>query len=187
MIRRIGFTSRFYGYTIKLIILICGLPGVGKTTLARELAVLIKGVVLSTDKIRKEMIRKPTYSRKEREIIYDILLLLAKYLHEAGVNCILDATFNKKRSRDKVREFLKLSENQIVTIECVCPEQIVLARLKQRKGDYSDADFRIYKRMQKIFEPVDGPHIAVDCRYSPRQNAKFVIKKMREKDGRQTV
>ncbi len=167
-----------------MIILICGLPGVGKTTLARKLAVLIRGVVLSTDKIRKEMIQNPTYSRQEREMIYNILLLLAKYLHEAGVNCILDATFNRKRSRDKVKDFLKLPENQIITIECVCPEQIVWARLKKRERDYSDADYAIYKRMKKIFEPIDSPHITVDCRSSPRENAKVVIKKMMEKDDR---
>jgi predicted kinase len=169
-----------------LIILICGLPGAGKTTLARELAVPLKGVVLSTDKIRKELIPRPTYSRKEREMIYDVLLLLAKYLYEAGINCILDGTFNKKHSRDEVKNFLKLSEKQLITIECICPEEVVMTRLTQRKGDYSDADFKIYKRMQKIFEPVDTHHITVDCRYSPRQNAKFVIEKMK-KDERQSV
>ncbi len=165
--------------SIELIILTCGLPGVGKTTLAKELAILLNAKVLSTDKIRKELFPKPSYSRGEREMVYDVLLLLAKYLHESGVHCILDATFNKKRSRDEVKDVLQLSERGIITIECVCPEQIVLARLKQRKGDYSDADFRIYKRMKKIFEPVDTPHITVDCRYDPKQNARFVMKKMK--------
>ena len=36
----------------------CGLPGVGKTTIARELAPLVNGVVLSTDKIRKDLFPK---------------------------------------------------------------------------------------------------------------------------------
>ncbi len=164
----------------------CGLPGVGKTTLAGELAIMLGATVLSTDKIRKELIPKPTYSRRERGMIYDVLLLLAKYLHESGADCILDATFNKKRSRDEVKKVLRLSEKEIITIECVCPEETVLARLKQRRGDYSDADFKVYKRMQKIFEPIDVPHIRVDCRYSPRQNAKFVMEKMKE-HGRRPV
>lgn len=168
-----------------MIVLICGLPGVGKTSLARELAVLLNATVLSTDKIRKELIPRPTYSRKERKMIYGVLLLMAKYLHEARVNCILDATFNQKRSRDKVKKVLKLSENQIVTIECVCPKQIVLERMKMRKGDYSDADFRIYERMQKIFEPVDVPHITVDCRFNPRQNAQFAADNIKKHESRQ--
>ena len=36
-----------------MIIIICGLPGVGKTTVARELAPLVNAVILSTDKLRK--------------------------------------------------------------------------------------------------------------------------------------
>ena len=36
-----------------MIIIICGLPGVGKTTLAKGIAPLINAVILSTDRIRK--------------------------------------------------------------------------------------------------------------------------------------
>ena len=39
-----------------MIVIFCGLPGTGKTTLAKELAPLIDAVVLSTDKIRKQLI-----------------------------------------------------------------------------------------------------------------------------------
>ena len=53
-----------------MIILICGYPGVGKTTVAHELAPLINAVVLSTDKIRKEFIDKPNYGEEEKRTIY---------------------------------------------------------------------------------------------------------------------
>jgi predicted kinase len=55
-----------------LIILICGYPVVGKTTVAHELAPLINAVVLSTDKIRKEFFAKPNYGEEERRTIYKI-------------------------------------------------------------------------------------------------------------------
>src|SRR5215218_9274476 len=116
-----------------LIVLFSGLPGVGKTKLANELAPLIKAVVLSTDKIRKEL-------------IYDVMLLVARYFHnQAGTNCILDGTFNTKESRRKAKEKLEsVSPEQIYIVECICPEDIVLSRLKARKGDYSDADIDVY-------------------------------------------
>ena len=50
-----------------MIILICGYPGVGKTTVAHELAPLINAVVLFTDKIRKEFLDKPTYGEQEKK------------------------------------------------------------------------------------------------------------------------
>jgi predicted kinase len=47
-------------------VIVCGLPGVGKTTIAKDLAPLIDAVVLSTDKIRKELIPNlPTKNKKK--------------------------------------------------------------------------------------------------------------------------
>jgi predicted kinase len=165
-----------------LIVLICGLPGVGKTTLARDLASLIDAIVLSTDKIRKELISKPTYTKQERKSIYDILMLVAKYLHKAGINCILDATFNTERSRKKLKEKLSLIPEQICIVECTCLENIVISRLKQRKNDYSDADVSIYRKMKRIYEPVKGRHIVADTSHqSSKQVAKEVAEQLLSK------
>lgn len=161
--------------------IVCGLPGVGKTTLAKEMAPLLNAVVLSTDKIRKQLIKEPTYSRRERRLVYDVLLLIAKYLHDAGTNCILDATFNKQKSRNQVKKTFGLKENQLPIVECVCPEKVVISRLHERKLDYSDADFCVYKKMQKIFESVKGFHIVVDTRNPVKKNAEFVVKKIKER------
>jgi hypothetical protein len=161
-----------------LIILLCGLPGVGKTTLANEVSRLINAVVLSSDKIRKELIHKPTYSPKEKKLIYDIFILIAKYLHEAGVNCILDATFNKEIFRNRVRKSLGLSTKEFCMVECVCPEEIVISRLRNRKVGFSDADISVYKMMKKIFEPIRGSHIVVDTSGPSKEVAKKVSRQI---------
>ena len=145
-----------------MMVIVCGLPGVGKTTLARQLAPFVKAVVLSTDKIRKELFPRPTYSGRERRLVYDVLLMIAKYLHGANVNCILDGTFSQEKSRQEIMRKLNIPPNKFFIIECFCPEDIVISRLKIRKHDYSDADFSIYQRMKKIYEPVKGKHITVD-------------------------
>lgn len=140
----------------------CGLPGVGKTTVAKQIAPLLNAVVLSTDKIRKELFQKPSYARRERKLIYDILLLLAKYLCNSNVNCILDATFSKEKSRQEIRNKLRPYSKEINVIECICPEDIIIDRLKLRKHDYSDADFSVYTSMKRIYEPVNENHITID-------------------------
>ena len=161
-----------------LIVLFCGLPGVGKTSLAKELAPLINAVVLSTDKLRKELIPNPTYTKEEKELIYDVMLLVARYLHNAaGVNCILDATFNTEESRENARKKLgNISPDQIYIIECMCPEDIVISRLKTRKGDYSDADIGIYRKMKQVYEPVKDKqrHIVADTSRDPKINAEEI-------------
>ena len=60
---------------------ICGYPGVGKTTLANELAPYIDAVVLSSDKVRKELNYKRSYTEEGKILVYNILLSISKYLH----------------------------------------------------------------------------------------------------------
>jgi predicted kinase len=163
-------------------VIVCGLPGVGKTTIAKDLAPLINAVVLSTDKIRKELIPNPTYKKQEKKLIYNVLLIVAKYLHQAGINCILDATFNTENSRKELRKKLGLSQEQICIVECICPVDIVISRLKDRKNDYSDADISIYKKMKRIYEPIKGEHIILDTnQQSTKTNVKEIVSQLLKK------
>ncbi len=163
-----------------MIIIICGLPGVGKSTLAKNLAPLINATILSSDKIRKELFPNPTYSPFERKLVYDVMIILAKYLNEVGSSCILDATFNREDSRIEIRERLQLNDKQFQIIECFCPEKDVISRLKSRKDDYSDATITIYQKMKKIYEPVKIEHIIADTTLPPQENAQRIMKKFRE-------
>lgn len=164
-----------------MIIIICGLPGVGKTTVAKGLAPLINAVVLATDKIRKELFSKPMYGQRERRLIYDVMILMAKYLDKAGINCILDATFTRERSRREIKKKLGLASKDIHIIECICPEDIVLSRLRQRKQDYSDADFSVYKKMKRIYEPVKEAHITIDTSKLSKTDIRSIAAKILNK------
>jgi predicted kinase len=161
-----------------MIILISGLPGVGKTRLANELAPLINAVVLSTDKLRKELISNPAYTDEEKNLIYNIMLIVARYLHTEGrINCILDATFNTEESRENARKKLVgVSLEEIYLVECVCPEEVAISRLKARKGDYSDADIGVYRKMKQLYEPVRDKqrHIVADTTQDPKVNAEQI-------------
>ncbi|MDQ4066855.1 MAG: AAA family ATPase [Thermoproteota archaeon] len=161
-----------------MLILVCGLPGVGKTSLANELAPLINAIVLSTDKIRKELLSQPTYTNEEKKSIYDVMLLVARYLHNAaGVNCILDATFITEESRrTAIEKLANVSSEQIYIVECICPEDILISRLKARKGDYSDADIDIYRKMKQVYEPVKERerHIVIDTSQDQKINAEKI-------------
>jgi predicted kinase len=149
-----------------LIILVCGYPGVGKTTLANELGPLINAVILSTDMIRKELVDKPNYGEEEKRLIYNVLILIAKYLHNAGINCILDATFNTQKAREDIKRELSLTSDQFKIVECICPEELVIPRIQNRKRSYSDADLSIYRMIKQTYEPIQEKHIVVDTSQS---------------------
>ncbi len=158
-----------------MLVIICGLPGVGKTTLAKSLAPLIEGIVLSSDKIRKELFPSPTYSQTEQNTVFDAMITGAKNLNDVGTNCILDATFNREQSRIEVKNKLGLSDNQFHIIECVCNEDITMSRLESRKNDYSDATIEVYQKMKIIREPVKLEHITLDTIIPPEENARKAL------------
>jgi predicted kinase len=159
-----------------LIVLICGLPGTGKTFLSNKLSKYINSTVLSTDKIRKELIQKPTYTPWERALIYDVLFLLAKYFHSSGINCILDGTFNMEKSRREIKDLLNLPNNQFYIIECICPEDLIITRLLLRKDDYSDATVSIYLKMKKIYEPIKQKHISINTSKPLNKNIDRILR-----------
>ena len=88
--------------------------------------------------------------------------MLTKYLHDAGINCILDATFNSQETREGIKKRLDLTYDQFKIVECICPEKIIISRLKNRKKGYSDADESIYKMIIEKYEPIKEIHITVD-------------------------
>ncbi len=160
-----------------MIVLICGLPGTGKTYLSNRLTKYIDASVLSTDKIRKELIRRPNYSVSERKLVYDVVILIAKYLHYTGTNCIIDGTFNRNSSRLEVKRKLKLSSHDFFVIQCSCPEEIIKSRLETRRNDYSDANYLIYLKMKKIFEPLrlGKFHLSIDTSNSIETNISKIL------------
>ena len=124
-------------------------------------------MVLSSDKVRKELIARPTYSKAEVKLIYNLISLIAKYLHNAGLNCIIDATFNREKLRKQFKRKLELPDEQVRIVECISQENIIIQRLMARKKGYSDADFSVYKRMKKNFQPIREAHITVDTSQLP--------------------
>ncbi|MDD1722779.1 MAG: adenylyl-sulfate kinase [Methanothrix sp.] len=85
-----------------------GLPGCGKTTIAKKVKARLqeKGIsvrILQLDEIRRAITPEPRYTEEERDIVYASLAYMGKLLAEEGVNVIIDATANRRRYRDLAR------------------------------------------------------------------------------------
>lgn len=148
-----------------MLILICGLPATGKSTVARRLAKLTRAELLRTDAIRKRIILKPSYSKKEKNTVYRTVFLLADYLIKNGVDVIIDGTFYTESLRREAQEIAKRRGARFFLVETSCPEKLVLERLKRRKRSLrslSDADLEVYYKIKKIFEPITEEHITVE-------------------------
>jgi len=112
---------------------ITGLPGSGKTTLARGVAAALKarGIPLKRlelDEIRRVVTPAPTYSASEREIVYRALVYMAKLLTEAGVPVVMDATGHRKAWRDLARRLIP----RFAEVQLQCPLSVCMEREQTR-------------------------------------------------------
>jgi len=145
-----------------MIIVICGLPGTGKSTLANILSKKINATILRTDEIRKKLFKNPTYSEEEKKLIYRIMLMTANYFAKGKIPCILDATFSKEESRREISLIAEKNKVPIHFIECICDENIVRKRIGNKKRNLSDANWEIYLKIKKEYEPIKFEHTIID-------------------------
>ncbi|MGA9927731.1 MAG: hypothetical protein WBP96_03940, partial [Nitrososphaeraceae archaeon] len=57
----------------------------------------------------------------------------------------------------------------------------VFLRLRQRKHDYSDADFSVYKKMKRIYELVKEAHITIDTSKHSKTDIRSIAAKILNK------
>ena len=84
------------------LILICGLPGSGKTTLATELAPTVPAVRLSPDEWKHDL-GIDYYDERRRVQLEDRLWRLAQELLTLGQSVILENGFWAREERDELR------------------------------------------------------------------------------------
>lgn len=156
---------------IPIAVIVFGLPGSGKSYFAEKLARRINGEYINSDRLRKELFPRRTYSDAEKKAVYRAMFQKMNSPTGEIKNIVLDATFHK----DNLRQlFLKKSGKKLKMffIEIVADENLIRKRLKKERL-YSEADFEVYKLIQKQWEPMYEPHLTLD---STDDNLDFMIK-----------
>lgn len=156
-----------------MLILVCGLPATGKSTVARDIAGKLKAVVLNTDIIRKQLFERPTYSNEEKRLVYKVMFLVAEYLLRSDRNVVLDGTFYKRGLRGRVYDISKRTGSRLAVVECKAPDESIKRRTDRRarrKNEPSDADYEIYKKIKTNFEPIKRDHLVLDTSKSRQNN-----------------
>ena len=147
-----------------MLVLVFGLPGTGKTFLAKELASELNLIHVNTDITRKKILSRPGYTHKEKEMVYDKLFeFLSEYLNR-GENLVVDGTFYKEEYRAKLRAIAREANTKPAFIELTAKEEIIEARMLERAKQVcdSDADFSVYQKIKSEFEPLAEKHLKID-------------------------
>ncbi|HEY8453773.1 MAG: AAA family ATPase [Micromonosporaceae bacterium] len=153
-----------------VLILVGGLPGTGKSTLAGRLADRLGAVLLRSDRLRKELsgmapetsaaapYGEGIYSPEWTERTYRELLARAERLLGHGESVIIDASWTRDVHRRAAAETAARTHSRLVQLRCEAAPEVVAARLRDRARDVSDADERIAAAMAAHADPWPQAH-----------------------------
>jgi len=151
-----------------LLIMLCGLPGSGKSHLARSLVEVLPFVVIESDQVRKLLFPECRYTGEESYWVHRTCHALMTKLLKKGVRVIYDATNLHERHRELVYRLADKEGAKLLIVKTVVPEGVAWARLggrhdeSQDDHDVSDADWEVYERMARKAEPIGRNYVVVD-------------------------
>ncbi|QDU28024.1 Zeta toxin [Anatilimnocola aggregata] len=158
-----------------LLLVVGGLPGTGKSTLAFQLGTDLGAEVLRTDAIRQELFDEHSpqaldtgiYQQAARDQVYGQLLQRAKKLLQQGCSVVLDGTFNDTATLGAALQLAHTAKARFLAVECTCPPPIAKERIVSRLDagqDASRATTAVYDKQQRdwLRWPTEIPQCAVD-------------------------
>lgn len=152
------------------VIVILGLPGTGKTTLARTLSKLLGCVVLTTEEIRIslfpdcEVDKDNDFTPQELELTYRAVYLLTEVLLSSGANVIINGVFRTNEQRRHVIGLAHKYGAGFAIIQTTCADSVALSRIRNRSkiGSTSAGGETTYYQIKREFEPLEWSFIKVD-------------------------
>jgi predicted kinase len=122
-------------------VLVGGLPGTGKSTIAAALGGRLGYPVLRTDVFRgpPQPERRAgagygegRYRQEAVEAVYDAMLDEAKRLLELGESVVLDASWSSAAMRSAARDIAAQTSSEVVELQCVSPTDVAADRIRAR-------------------------------------------------------
>jgi predicted kinase len=143
-----------------MILIVFGLPGTGKSYLARHIAEENKTLYLNTDIVREKLNKKGQYDDETKREVYGRLLKEISSPDAKETMVIIDGTFSSKTFRFMFNKYSWEQERSLYYIEMKARESEIKKRMKEDRA-YSEADYSVYKKMKKAFDYMPEEHLVM--------------------------
>jgi predicted kinase len=151
-----------------MLILMAGLPGTGKSTVSRVLAVEFGGTVINKDEVRAGLFQPGDvdYSTEQDEFCMRIMLKVAGYIFrkDPARNIFFDGrTFSRRYQLDRATGYAQATGQRWRILECVCSEDTARKRLEEDPAHLAaNRDFNLYMEVKRRFEEITLPKTVID-------------------------
>jgi aminoglycoside phosphotransferase family enzyme/predicted kinase len=155
-----------------LVLLVRGTSGSGKSTIAAALTESFGAVWISTDAVRRHMIKDGAftgdgtarYLPENRAAVYERLFRGAEEHLRDAQSVVLDGTFLTADLCRRVAAIARSHRAQLLAVNCHCPEEVARRRIAQRLaagGSSSEAHPELVAEQRRAQEPL--PEGVVHC------------------------
>lgn len=149
------------------VVVMVGLPGSGKSFLARAVAKRAPAVVLDSDAMRSVLFAEPGHTKREHARLFPALHVLMERLLARGNSIVVDATNLKEVNRRPYYKIAEKYEAPVVLVRTWAPVAVIRKRLLDRSeerdvDDRSTATVEVYERMRSESERLTKKHVSVD-------------------------
>lgn len=155
-----------------VLILLCGLPGSGKTTLARHLAVVVPAVRLCPDESMTGL-GLDVYDERARNRVEALLWRHAQELLPLGQSVILEYGFWDRRERDEKRLAARALGVGVELYYLTASLDELVARIDSRTAEGVWGSVRVTRAMleeyAEYFEPPEAVELALFDRHPPER------------------
>jgi predicted kinase len=157
------------GLAMKLVAL-AGLPGTGKSTLARELARRLGAPLLDKDRVRAALFAPAEieYSREQDDLVMASVHRVVEFHARRGraPAVVLDGrTYSRRAQLEELRALAARLGTPLVLLECTAAPEVVRARLAHdaHLGAHPAANrsFELHERLRAEADPIQGPKLAL--------------------------
>ncbi len=158
----------------------CGIPGGGKTTIAKlVVGSFDRSILIETDAVRG-MLARPSFEPEESRFVYDACFGIAEEALRSGYFVALEGTFLKEDYRQEALSRLGRYSSRVDVVWVDCDLETALRRNSERRAVVPS------DRVRSMFEMLEPPRGAIrvdSSRMTAESAAKKVLSALGGKSG----
>jgi predicted kinase len=185
---------RRYRTSKPCLILLMGVAGTGKSTLAREILRRVSAIYLDNNQIVDAFFpdtRRGAAYQKLRSGFYKALYTIAEQNLELGNSVLLDVPHVKEVRipswHASIEALVKRTQSKLIVIRCHCSEHVLRRRIETRNESRDAWKLKHWKEFvteQPVRTPIPLPHLDVDTEKKLSENITMAVLYIRQQAGK---